>query len=105
MVWLFDPTSRQPRGSRPAGSIGITVSGVSSTWDVWVDRSDPVCISYVSTSPLNSLEFDLNHFIQHAVNTGYGITSSMYLSVIFAGFEIWNGGDGLRVDNFCVQVN
>jgi hypothetical protein len=59
----------------------------------------------VSTIPLDSLSFDLNRFIQDSVANGYGITSSMYLSIVFAGFEIWGGGDGLQVKQFCAKVN
>lgn len=103
MIWLFDPTDRQPRGSKlfPAH----TVDQVSGSWDVWVHPTDPPCITYVSTTLLDSLDFDLNHFIQDSVTNNYGITADMYLSIIFAGFEIWGGGDGLRVDRFCAQVN
>jgi hypothetical protein len=103
MVWMFKPTNRQPRG-------GIrksvqTVSGVSGTWNVWVDNTNPPCISYVSINPINGLDFDLNAFIKDAVANNYGITNSMYLSVVFAGFEIWSKGDGLKVHNFCAKVN
>ncbi len=28
----------------------------------------------------------------------------MYLSIIFAGFEVWGGGDGLQVKQFCANV-
>jgi len=36
----------------------------------------------------------------------YGITSSMYLTDVFAGFEIWSGGSGgnLSVDEFKAVV-
>jgi hypothetical protein len=112
MVWLYKPASRQPRGGTGSGTAGIpnyaarTVSGVSGTWDVWVDSStNPPCISYVSTTPLPSLSFDLNRFIQDSVTNSYGITNSMYLSIVFAGFEIWSAGDGLKVNQFCAQVN
>jgi hypothetical protein len=29
----------------------------------------------------------------------------MYLSLIFAGFEVWSGGDGLECKQFCAAVN
>jgi hypothetical protein len=29
----------------------------------------------------------------------------MYLSIVFAGFEIWSGGDGLQDKQFCAAVN
>jgi len=102
MVWLFDPSDRQPRGrlaySRHA------VAGMAGTWDVWIDNTDPLCISYVSTSVLDKLDFDLNNFIQDSVSNRYGLTSSMYLSIVFAGFEIWGGGNGLQSKAFCASV-
>ncbi len=106
MVWYFQPSNRQPRGSNEHP--GHTVSGVSGSWNVWVDHSNPPCISYVSTSPIEKLDFDLNKFIQDATNNGYGYSSgewkNKYLSVIFAGFEIWGGGNGLQAKAFCANV-
>ena len=103
MVWLFSPSDRRPRGSIKAG--GSVVNGVKGGWDVWYDGStDPPCVSYVSNTTLSSLQFDLNYFIQDAVQNNYGITSSQYLSIIFAGFEVWGGGDGLKINNFCANV-
>jgi hypothetical protein len=102
MVWLFKPTNRQPRGSNQHP--GQSVSGLPGTWDVWIDPTNPPCISYVSTTPLEKLDYDLNNFIRDAVNKSYGITNSMYLSIIFAGFEIWGGGDGLQEKAFCANV-
>jgi glycosyl hydrolase family 12 len=104
MVWMFKPTDRQPRGS-DNGHTGQTVSGVSGTWNVWVDSTNPPCVSYVSTAPLDGLEFDLNDFIKDAVARSYGLTSSMYLSIVFGGFEIWGGADGIQLSQFCVSVN
>ena len=112
MVWMFKPKDRQPRGGLGPGTGGsptraaLTVDGVSGTWDVWIDSaSDPPCISYVSTTPLDGLAFDLNKFIQDSVTNQYGIKSSMYLSLVFAGFEVWGGGDGLQLKQFCANVN
>ncbi len=103
MVWLFKPTDRQPRGFNAHPS--QPVRGLPGTWDVWIDSStDPPCISYVSTAPLDNLDYDLNDFIQDSVTKGYGITSSMYLSIIFGGFEIWGGGDGIQAKAFCANV-
>jgi hypothetical protein len=105
MVWMFKPTNRQPRG-RDTGHTGLVVNGVSGTWDVWIDSStDPPCVSYVSTTPLDGLQFDLKNFIQDSVGNQYGITSSMYLSIVFGGFEIWGNADGLELSQFCATVN
>jgi len=49
--------------------------------------------------------YDLNDFIQDSVTNQYGITTSMYLSIIFAGFEVWGGGDGIECKQFCATVN
>jgi hypothetical protein len=102
MVWFFKPTNRQPRGSN--AHPGQMVSGLPGTWDVWIDSANPRCVSYVSTTTLEKLDYDLNDFIKDAVAKGYGITNSMYLSVVFGGFEIWGGGDGLQAKAFCANV-
>jgi hypothetical protein len=103
MVWMFKPTMRQPRGS--IRKSGQTIAGIAGKWNVWVDGTNPPCISYVSVDPINGLDFDLNAFIQDSVANSYGITSSMYLSVVFAGFEVWAGGDNLKIHNFCAKVD
>ncbi|HEY1733170.1 MAG TPA: hypothetical protein VGG23_01900, partial [Acidimicrobiales bacterium] len=104
MVWMFKPTDRQPRGN-DTGRVGLTVNGVTGNWDVWVDSStNPPCVSYVSHTPIDGLQFDLNDFIQDAVQKNYGVTSSMYLSLVFGGFEIWGAADGLQLQKFCATV-
>jgi cellulose 1,4-beta-cellobiosidase len=112
MVWMFDPRDRQPRGGAPDadGKMGPnvaahTIPGVDGTWDVWIDKTDPLCISYVRTTPTDGMAFDLNTFIRDSVTNSYGITSSMYLAIVFAGFEVWGGGDGLKLKQFCAAVN
>lgn len=104
MVWTGKPAGRQPRGAAGA-RLNVTVPGAPGTWQVWVDRVDPPCISYVSATPVDDLSFDLNDFIKDAVTNSYGLKTSMFLSVVFAGFEIWGGGDGLQAKSFCAQVN
>jgi cellulose 1,4-beta-cellobiosidase len=105
MVWLFKPTDRQPRGSIIAS--GRDFSGLSGSWTVWMDSSNSPrpCVSYVSDTKLASLEFDLNDFIQDAVKNSYvGFNANQYLNIIFAGFEVWGGGDGLKINKFCANV-
>jgi hypothetical protein len=106
MVWMFKPTDRQPRGS-DSGHLAHSVPGVSGTWNVWVDNStgQPPCVSYVSTTPIDGLAFDLNDFIQDAVKNQLVVTSGMYLSVVFGGFEIWGAADGIQLKQFCATVN
>jgi hypothetical protein len=103
MVWMFKPSDRQPRGS-DSGRGNETIAGVPGTWEVWYDPTSPPCVSYVSTTPLEGLDFDLNDFIKHAVANSYGVTSSMYLSIVFGGFEVWGGSNGLQLTQFCADV-
>jgi hypothetical protein len=109
MVWLFSPSDKRPLSTNGTPMLtGTVVKGIPGGWDVWYDDgvkdNRQPCVSYVSSSTLASLEFDLNNFIKDAVTNGYGVTSSQYLSVVFAGFEVWGGGDGLQVKNFCANV-
>ena len=59
----------------------------------------------MSANPIDGLAFDLNDFIQDAVTNQYGVTSSMYFSLVFGGFEILGGADGLQLKQFCASVN
>jgi hypothetical protein len=50
------------------------------------------------------MTFDLLDFIKDAATNG--IQSSWYLTDVFGGFEIWNGGNtkGLSIDEFTCVV-
>jgi len=122
MVWLYKPSSRQP-----IGSVKRTANIAGHMWDVWIgprgtttsgtdDANRPV-ISYVAKdSPVMSLSFDLKNFIDDAVTnaasdksaggTSQAFSSSWYLTDVFGGFEIWNGGSAknLKVNSFTCVV-
>jgi len=102
MVWQFMPSDKRPRGTLKAN--GSVITGVKGGWDVWYDSTNPPCVSYVSSNKTATLEFDLNNFIQDAIQNSYGVKASQYLSIIFAGFEVWTGGDGLKINKFCANV-
>ncbi len=111
MVWTHKPGGRVPIGN-PNGRTGITVAGVPGTWDLWVgprggggpDANLPV-LSYVAPQTIRNFSFDLDRFITDAVSRNLGLTNQMFLTDVFAGFEIWSGGAGLRVDEFTAVVN
>src|SRR5690606_4650383 len=72
-----------------------------------VPQGDAPVVSYlIQGTALNSLSFDLKDFIDHAVSQGY-LNGNLYLTDVFAGFEIWSGGAGgnLAVDEFTCKVN
>jgi len=103
MVWLFKPSNRQPRGSITRS--GVEVANVPGVWNVWYDTTQsPPCVSYVAIQAIDELQFDLNEFIKDAVTNKWGVTNSQYLSVVFAGTEVWGGGNGFQVKQFCVDV-
>jgi Glycosyl hydrolase family 12 len=115
MIWLRDPTGKQPIGSKVGQA---TVAG--QVWDVWVGpRGDVPGVGYNDApvvSFLNPVEnddsraqtfknVDLKAFFTAAQS--HGISASMYLTDVFGGFEIWQGGSGgnLGVDEFKAVVN
>jgi Glycosyl hydrolase family 12 len=105
MVWLYKTANVQPLGNTIAQS-GATIPGVEGTWDVWIGQQmGKPCISYVRTQTLASINYDLNAFIQDAVKRPEKpIQSSWYLTNVFAGFEIWSGGTGLKTNEFSAVV-
>ncbi|MEU0878256.1 glycoside hydrolase [Lentzea sp. NPDC005914] len=100
MIWFNRQGPIQPIGS----VVGNTTIG-GRGWQVWrgSNGSNNV-ISYVAPSPLNSWSFNVLDFINDVRARG-AITNSWYLTSIQAGFEPWNGGVGLAVDNFSATVN
>jgi hypothetical protein len=113
MVWLRDPGDKQPIGT----NMGSVMLGGQS-WNIWVGpRGDgpegynnaPV-VSYVNPTENDNSRAqsftnkDLLLFINHATTVAGGLNANMYLTDIFAGFEIWNGGVGLKVDEFTAKV-
>jgi chitodextrinase len=98
MIWLNHTGPIQPVGSRQT-----TVSLAGATWDVWFGNSGWNVISYVRTSPTNSISFPVNTFYSDAVNRGYA-QRSWYMTSVQAGFEPWVGGVGLAVNNFSYSL-
>jgi len=116
MIWLRDPGATTPQ---PIGEVKATVMVANQAWDVWVGpRGDgpagynnaPV-VSFVNVNKdaddraQSFKDVNLKEFFTAAEK--YGIPSTMYLTDVFAGFEIWNGGAGgnLKVDEFKAVVN
>jgi hypothetical protein len=115
MVWLRDPSGKQPIGSQVA--TGVMVAG--QPWNVWVGprgegpagpNNAPV-VSFVNPTEDNDsraqsfTNVNLKDFLVKAAD--WGIGANMYLTDVFAGFEIWQGGSGgnLSVDEFKCVVN
>ncbi|HTV19758.1 MAG TPA: hypothetical protein VMG12_13830 [Polyangiaceae bacterium] len=110
MVWTYKPGNRNAIGNQVRTA---TVEG--QDWQVFVgprgsgqgatgaDANAPV-ISYVKQgAPIADYDFDLKAFIDDAVRAG-NLNGNLFLTDVFAGFEIWSGGQGLSVTNFTAEV-
>jgi len=118
MVWLYKPGNRTAIGCN-GNSPNVTVDG--RTWRLCVgnraEGSDgnggnaPV-ISYLHEgAAIPDYAFDLNVFIRDAITrsqagqlNGVNFNANLFLTDVFGGFEIWGGGQGLRVDEFTAVV-
>jgi hypothetical protein len=107
MIWLYDPPNAQPIGS---SSRTATLAG--KAFNVWTgtrggggSNSNAPVVSYVAQAATTSMTaFNLKDFISDA--SANGISGSMYLTDVFAGFEIWTGSDsnGKSVQEFTAVV-
>jgi hypothetical protein len=111
MIWLRDPSGFQPIGSNQGS---VTIAGES--WNVWVGPrgdgpegyNDAPVVSFVNPAENDNsraqtfVNKNLKEFFTAAASRG--IPATMYLTDVFAGFEIWNGGVGAKVDEFKAVV-
>jgi hypothetical protein len=112
MVWTFKPGNRNAIGGFGGGT-PQQANVDDRQWNLFVggraEAGDPGAgnaqvISYVvPNGSIPDYSFDLNLFIQDAVNRGL-LNPNLFLTDIFAGFEIWSGGRDLAVREFTVDV-
>jgi hypothetical protein len=103
-VWLHNPGNQNPFGG--LADAPRAVIGMPGEWDAYGSTGGPgglPIVTYVATEPMDGLAFDMNAFIDDAVGTGI-LDANLYLSLIFAGFEIWSGESGAQVTKFCARV-
>ncbi|MEV0844535.1 hypothetical protein AB0J21_01380 [Streptomyces sp. NPDC049954] len=101
MIWQKHQGPVQPIGTQTAS--GVAIGG--ATYDVWTGNIGWSVISYVRTSPADSVTgLDLRAFADDAAARG-SIQREWYLNSVQAGFEPWQGGTGLRTNSFSVDVN
>jgi hypothetical protein len=97
MIWLNHRGGVQPIGSRTA-----TVQLGGLAWDVWTGNGAPgwKVISYVLQGGATSFtDLDVKSLIDDAVTRG-SLNAAHYLIDAEAGFEIWQGGQGLGTNSF-----
>jgi hypothetical protein len=100
MIWMNSSGSVQPIGSRTVSSVSIA----GASWEVWEGYNGySNVISYRRIGGTNAMTFDIKAFMNHAQSRGR-LTASWYMTSIQAGFEVWSGGTGLRVNAFSAEV-
>ena len=101
MVWLNHHGSVQPFGSQVASGVSLGGHGYN-VWEgaqAWGDT-----ITYDMTAAATSVSgLDVGTLAQDAVSRGY-LSRSCYLIDVEAGFELWQGGAGLKTNSFSVSV-
>jgi hypothetical protein len=102
MVWLNHNGPVQPFGTEVA--TGVSIGGRS--YNVWEGSQGSFdTVSYTMTTGATSVSgLDLAPLAQDMVSRGY-TKSNWYLIDIEAGFELWQGGAGLKTNSFSVNVN
>ena len=88
-------------GSFSAGGLTFTLYQTLPADYSWTNH--PV-YSFVSTTQVSSVGFDLHAFLEHLVDAGY-ISSSDYLTSVDAGIEIRNGTGSLTTTEYFTYVN
>jgi hypothetical protein len=101
MVWLNHNGSVQPFGSQVASRVIVGGHG----YNVWEGaQSWGDTITYDMTTAATSVSgLDVGTLAQDAVSRGY-LSRSCYLIDVEAGFELWQGGAGLKTNSFSVSV-
>ncbi|MFC0434333.1 cellulose binding domain-containing protein [Kutzneria buriramensis] len=100
MIWINSRGGVQPFGSQTG-----TSGAAGMNWAVWTGQQTSwKIISYVLTPGATAVSnLDLKAMINDAVARG-SINPSHYLIDVEAGFEIWQGGQGLATNSFSVST-
>jgi hypothetical protein len=111
MVWFHKTGNVFAEGEGEQHSGGqATINGKSFSTYVSQQFEGRPIISYVATTAISEWSFDLNDFITDAktrTSTAQAtavISDSLYLTNVFAGFEVWSGISNLKTDKFCIEV-
>ena len=96
MIWLNSRGGVQPFGRSTA-----TANLAGRDWTVWTgQQSSWKIISYVLQTPATSVtDLNVKSLIDDAVSRG-SVNPAHYLIDAEAGFEIWQGGQGLATNSF-----
>ena len=117
MIWLHAPGNKHPIGFENGKAGTETIANAS--WDVYkgprgagpAGNNNAPVISFINPTgddsrAQNFTNVDIKKFIDVAISK-YSLPNNLYLTDVFAGFEIWNGSSSanLSVDEFSCVVN
>ena len=96
MIWLA-----KRGGVRPAGSVVGRIRIGGTAWDVWSARMPSWnYVAYVRRRGRRAVEdLNLRAFVRDSVRRG-ATAPSWYVIAVEAGFEVWQGGQGLATRDF-----
>jgi hypothetical protein len=102
MIWLGHHGGAQPLGS-PQGTVSVDGQPYLIWYGTGSEDSVPT-VSYEAVRPVSQVSgLDIAAFIQNSVDYGY-LQPYWYLINVQAGFELWQGGQGLATNAFSVHV-
>ncbi|MQY12600.1 hypothetical protein SRB5_27360 [Streptomyces sp. RB5] len=102
MIWI-----NHRGGVQPIGRVTATFTSQGRTWDVWTGpgASGWKVISYVLQGGATAVnDLDVKALIDDATARGQ-INPQHYLIDAEAGFEIWQGGQGMGVNQFSFEAS
>lgn len=101
MIWLNSRGGVQPFGGKTG-----TSSAAGHNWDVWTgNQTSWKIISYVLQGGSTSVSgLDVKALIDDAVSRG-SVNPAHYLIDAEAGFEVWQGGQGLATKSFSFSAS
>ncbi|MCW3065601.1 MAG: cellulose-binding family [Solirubrobacterales bacterium] len=101
MIWLAHRGGVQPAGSQVAT---VTIGG--TPWAIWTNRmAGWNYIAYERVTGTSSVSnLNIAAFVHDAVDR-QSIQPSSYLIDAEAGFEVWNGGQGLATNSFSLSAH
>lgn len=101
MIWLNSRGGVQPFGAKTG-----TSNAAGHAWDVWTgNQTSWKIISYVLQGGATSVSgLDVKALINDAVSRG-SVNPAHYLIDAEAGFEVWQGGQGLGTNSFSFSAS
>lgn len=102
MIWLNKQGKIQPVSYTGQPVDNVSIAG--QNWQVWLGfNGQNDVISYVASSAIPTMAFNVLDFIADAAKRSK--IGGFYLTSIQAGFEPWQGGQGLAIEHFGASVD